>query len=100
MVGWRSLLPLRRIYCVGKNYAEHARETGSNPARNPPFSFAKPPVRRWSGPAEMAGLAPHLNVAQPILEAAAGGDWAGAFEQASRLLAPGMTCSFATPGPS
>lgn len=35
--------PVRRIYCVGRNYAEHAREMGHDPAREAPFFFAKPP---------------------------------------------------------
>lgn len=34
--------PVRRIYCVGRNYAEHAREMGSDPSREPPFFFTKP----------------------------------------------------------
>jgi len=34
--------PVRRIYCVGRNYAEHAREMGGNPDREPPFFFMKP----------------------------------------------------------
>lgn len=34
--------PVRRIFCVGQNYADHAREMGSDPARQPPFFFAKP----------------------------------------------------------
>ncbi len=34
--------PVRRIYCVGRNYAEHAREMGHDPAAEPPFFFAKP----------------------------------------------------------
>ncbi|BFM06527.1 fumarylacetoacetate hydrolase family protein [Halioxenophilus aromaticivorans] len=34
--------PVRRIYCVGRNYADHAREMGANPDREPPFFFAKP----------------------------------------------------------
>lgn len=34
--------PVRRIYCVGQNYAEHAREMGSDPERHPPFFFGKP----------------------------------------------------------
>jgi len=34
--------PLHRIYCVGRNYAEHAREMGSDPTREPPFFFSKP----------------------------------------------------------
>lgn len=34
--------PVRRIYCVGRNYAEHAREMGFDPDREPPFFFMKP----------------------------------------------------------
>ncbi len=34
--------PVRRIYCVGRNYAEHAREMGHDPDREPPFFFMKP----------------------------------------------------------
>ena len=34
--------PVRRIYCVGRNYAEHAREMGHDPEREPPFFFSKP----------------------------------------------------------
>jgi fumarylpyruvate hydrolase len=34
--------PVHRIYCVGRNYAEHAREMGSDPTREPPFFFSKP----------------------------------------------------------
>jgi fumarylpyruvate hydrolase len=35
--------PVRRIYCVGLNYADHAREMGNDSARDPPFYFSKPP---------------------------------------------------------
>ncbi len=34
--------PVRRIFCVGRNYAEHAREMGHDPNREPPFFFTKP----------------------------------------------------------
>jgi fumarylpyruvate hydrolase len=34
--------PVRRIFCVGQNYAEHAREMGGDPDRAPPFFFTKP----------------------------------------------------------
>jgi fumarylpyruvate hydrolase len=34
--------PVRRIYCVGRNYAAHAREMGADPTREPPFFFMKP----------------------------------------------------------
>ncbi len=34
--------PVRRIFCVGQNYAAHAREMGADPDRAPPFFFSKP----------------------------------------------------------
>jgi len=34
--------PVRRIWCVGRNYADHAREMGHDPNREPPFFFQKP----------------------------------------------------------
>lgn len=37
-----GIFPVRRIYCVGRNYADHAREMGSDPNREPPFFFSKP----------------------------------------------------------
>jgi fumarylpyruvate hydrolase len=36
------LVPIRRIFCVGRNYAAHAREMGRDPDREPPFFFTKP----------------------------------------------------------
>jgi fumarylpyruvate hydrolase len=42
IAGQEALFPVRRIYCVGRNYAEHAREMGADPDREPPFFFAKP----------------------------------------------------------
>ncbi len=43
VAGTNDWFPVRRIYCVGRNYADHAREMGANPEREPPFFFAKPP---------------------------------------------------------
>ena len=34
--------PVRRVFCVGRNYADHALEMGSDPTREPPFFFTKP----------------------------------------------------------
>jgi fumarylpyruvate hydrolase len=34
--------PVRRVYCIGRNYAAHAREMGGDPEREPPFFFMKP----------------------------------------------------------
>jgi fumarylpyruvate hydrolase len=41
--GGEGLFPVRRIYCVGRNYAEHAIEMGHDPDREPPFFFQKNP---------------------------------------------------------
>ncbi len=42
IVGSDMRFPVRRIYCIGRNYAAHAREMGSDPNREPPFFFQKP----------------------------------------------------------
>lgn len=38
----KRLFPIRRIFCVGRNYADHAREMGADPDRELPFFFCKP----------------------------------------------------------
>ena len=40
--GTDAVFPVRRIWCVGRNYADHAREMGHDPNREPPFFFQKP----------------------------------------------------------
>jgi fumarylpyruvate hydrolase len=42
VAGSDALFPVRRVYCVGRNYAAHAREMGFDPDREPPFFFCKP----------------------------------------------------------
>lgn len=42
VVGDTGRFPVRRIFCVGRNYAAHAREMGHDPDREPPFFFTKP----------------------------------------------------------
>ena len=42
IVGSSARFPVRRIFCVGQNYADHAREMGSDPDRQQPFFFSKP----------------------------------------------------------
>jgi fumarylpyruvate hydrolase len=42
VAGTDESFPLCRVYCVGRNYAEHAVEMGHDPDREPPFFFAKP----------------------------------------------------------
>lgn len=41
VVGEEAKFPVRRIYCVGRNYANHALEMGSDPKKEPPFFFTK-----------------------------------------------------------
>ena len=43
IAGTDKLFPIHRIYCVGRNYAEHAREMGHDPNKEPPFFFQKNP---------------------------------------------------------
>lgn len=50
VAGSDRVFPVRRIYCVGKNYAAHAREMGADPASEPPFFFMKPADAVVSGP--------------------------------------------------
>jgi fumarylpyruvate hydrolase len=44
VAGSAARFPVRRIYCVGRNYADHAREMGHDPDREPPFFFSNPPM--------------------------------------------------------
>lgn len=46
--------PIRRIFCVGKNYADHAREMGGDPEREPPFFFSKPADAVVAGAGDIA----------------------------------------------
>ncbi len=41
--GSSKVFPIRRVYCIGRNYAEHAIEMGHDPTREPPFFFQKNP---------------------------------------------------------
>src|SRR5690349_18793664 len=42
VLGSKARFPVHRIYCVGRNYAAHAREMGKDPDKEPPFFFLKP----------------------------------------------------------
>jgi fumarylpyruvate hydrolase len=46
--------PVRRVFCVGRNYADHIREMGGDPAREAPFFFSKPADALITGGADMA----------------------------------------------
>lgn len=43
VAGTSALFPVRRVYCIGRNYAAHAIEMGHDPDREPPFFFQKNP---------------------------------------------------------
>jgi len=43
VVGSDQTFPVRRVYCIGRNYAAHAIEMGHDPDREPPFFFQKNP---------------------------------------------------------
>ena len=42
VAGTAAVFPVRHIYCVGRNYAEHAKEMGGDASKEPPFFFTKP----------------------------------------------------------
>jgi len=42
VIGAEALFPVHRVYCVGRNYPDHVREMGGDPAREPPIFFSKP----------------------------------------------------------
>ena len=42
VAGTDARFPVRHIYCVGRNYAEHAKEMGGDASKEPPFFFTKP----------------------------------------------------------
>ena len=54
IAGSDDRFPVRRIFCVGRNYAEHAREMGGAPEREPPFFFTKPADAVVGAAAEIA----------------------------------------------
>lgn len=49
-----GLFPVRRVFCVGRNYAEHTREMGGDPDRELPFFFMKPADALVTGGADTA----------------------------------------------
>ena len=63
-----SSFPVNNIYCVGRNYSEHAKEMGGNPDREPPFFFHKisevllPPGNNLEFPEWNLKLSPHLHL--------------------------------------
>jgi len=63
VAGSNAFFPVRRVYCVGRNYADHAREMGAlaqADGREPPFFFMKPGDAMVSGDGELAVAYPPL----------------------------------------
>lgn len=63
VAGSASLFPVRRVFCVGRNYADHAREMGAHEqaeGREPPFFFMKPGDAVVSGAGEISVTYPPL----------------------------------------
>ncbi len=73
--GQSARFPLRRVYCVGRNYSEHAREMGHDPDREPPFFFSKPAdaVVPASGRVPYPGLTEDLHYEVELVVAIAKG---------------------------
>jgi len=42
VAGMDAVFPVNRVFCVGRNYADHAKEMGADPTREAPFFFSKP----------------------------------------------------------
>jgi fumarylpyruvate hydrolase len=59
IAGETARFPVRRILCVGRNYAAHAREMGRDPEREPPFFFAKPADAVVDAGAEVGARIPY-----------------------------------------
>jgi fumarylpyruvate hydrolase len=53
ITGSSKRFPVHRIYCVGRNYADHAKEMGTDPKTEPPVFFSKPPDAVTANEAEV-----------------------------------------------
>ncbi len=77
VLGSDARFPVRRVYCVGRNYADHAKEMGHDPGREPPFFFSKPADDLVSGvsvldyPSGTANLHPEVELVVAIGEGGA-----------------------------
>ena len=79
--------PVRRIYCVGRNYAAHAREMGADPAAAAPFFFMKPADAIVTGPkAPYPPDTDNLHHEIELVVAIGRGGWDVTYEQALDLV--------------
>ena len=72
-----GLFPVRRVYCVGRNYAAHAREMGGDPDREPPFFFTKPYALLPTGLTPPIPRRPATSIMKWELVVAIGRGWYG-----------------------
>jgi fumarylpyruvate hydrolase len=92
VAGTEQLFPVRRVFCVGRNYADHAREMGAleqAEGREPPFFFMKPGDAVLSGAGEISVIYPPLtkNLHHEVeLVVALGGGGANVTVEAAREL--------------
>ena len=93
VAGTASLFPVRRVFCVGRNYADHAREMGAADqaeGREPPFFFMKPGDAVVSGEGELQVTYPpltnNLHHEVELIVALGGGGANLAVEQAKALI--------------
>ena len=59
-----ALFAVRRVYCIGRNYADHAREMGGDPKSEPPFFFMKPADAVVPVPAGTLGRIPYPSLTE------------------------------------
>jgi len=59
IAGSNNFFPVHRVYCIGRNYADHAREMGHDPDREPPFFFQKSPDNLVPAGAPKGGIFPY-----------------------------------------
>ncbi len=64
--GTAQRFPVHRIYCVGRNYAEHSREMGFDPDREPPFFFQKNPDALIEAGAGTEAVFPYPSASQNV----------------------------------
>ena len=64
--GSDELFPVRRVYCIGRNYAEHAIEMGHDPNKEPPFFFQKNPDNLVPGSARNGGKFPYPSATSDV----------------------------------
>ena len=65
VAGSAALFPVRRVYCVGQNYADHAAEMGGD-GRQPPFFFGKPADALVAGGGDVAYPSQTVNLQHEV----------------------------------